>query len=420
MTTPGQSRRLPALPAGTIALVATLIAIYMVSQFLRNSVGVIAPNLAREIGLSAAQIGVLSSAFFFAFAAVQIPLGVALDRFGPRACLLFCVGIAVVGAVTFALARTPGELIAGRVLLGLGSSASFMAPLALYARRFPAGRFATLVGLQLGIGSFGTLFATAPLAFATALAGWRNSFLGVGLFTLLLLILVAVVVREDDGAKPASQRESWRQGIAGILAVLRTPSVGPLFLMHLTAYSSFALIVGLWGAPYLTHIYGYGLEARGNLLLLPALTQILGSLTWGPLDRRFGSYKRPVLVGAGGTAALLALIAASGTLATTALIAWLAVFGFICAYTPVLIAHGRSLFPPHLVGRGITLLNVGSMGGVFVAQLVSGFVIDFFPQGPDGAYALNAYRVVFALQAVAILLSCLTYLRTRDPRREFV
>lgn len=418
MTIPAQNRRLPALPAGTIALVATLISIYVISQFLRNSVGVIAPNLAREIGLSASEIGVLSSAFFFAFAAVQLPLGVALDRFGPRACILFCLGISVLGAAIFALATTPGGLVTGRVLLGLGSSASFMGPLALYARKFPPGRFATLVGLQLGFGSFGTLFATAPLAFAAAVLGWRNSFLGVGLLTLLLLVLVVIVVRADDGARPKTQPESLREGLAGILAVMRTPSVGPLFLMHLTAYSSFALIVGLWGAPYLTHIYGYGLEARGNILLLPALTQIIGSLAWGPVDHWFGSYKRPVLIGAGGTAGLLALIAAVGTLGTVTLIAWLAMFGFICAYTPVLIAHGRSLFPAHLVGRGITLFNVGTMGGVFVAQVVSGFVIDLFPKGANGAYALDAYRLVFALQAGTIILAILTYFGTRDPRSE--
>jgi MFS family permease len=186
--------------------------------------------------------------------------------------------------------------------------------------------------------------------------------------------------------------------------------------MHLTAYSSFALIVGLWGGPYLTHIYGYGLEARGDILLVPALTQIIGSLAWGPVDRWLGSYKVPVLIGAGGTAGLLALIAVTGTFGTAALIAWLALLGFMSAYTPVLIAHGRSLFPAHLVGRGITLFNMGTMGGVFIAQVVSGFVIDLFPKTADGAYALSAYRVVFALQAVVILLSCLTYFGTRDPR----
>ena len=102
----------PSVPRGAVALVGTLAAIYLVSQFLRNSVGVIAPDLAIEIGLSAGEIGLLSSAFFFAFAAAQLPLGVAIDRYGPKRCMLVCAAIAVVGAVAFAAATTPAALIA--------------------------------------------------------------------------------------------------------------------------------------------------------------------------------------------------------------------------------------------------------------------------------------------------------------------
>jgi MFS family permease len=414
MVTPSHSG--PPLAAGAIvSLVGALIAIYVVSQFLRNSVGVIAPDLAAEVDLSAAEIGLLSSSFFFAFAAVQLPLGVAIDRFGPKACLLACAAVTVVGTVLFALATSPLGLIAARTLLGIGTCSSFMAPLAIYARRFPPHRFATLTGLQLGLGSIGTLLATAPLAFAAALAGWRATFLGVGVITALIALLVAAVVEDGPGAGPP-HRESLRESMAGVVQVFRTPSVGQLFLVHLTGYSSFALVVGLWGGPYLTHAYGYGLQARGDLLFVAAVAQILGSLAWGPMDRLFGSHKLPVLLGAGLTAAALALIAIVGVLAPALLLVWFAAFGFLSAYTPVMIAHGKSLFPPRLVGRGITVLNMGTMGGVFLAQTVSGLTIDLFP-APGGIYALDAYRVVFGLQAGFVLVSCLIYLGARDPMR---
>lgn len=418
MTSREQGKPALGLPGGVVALVATLITFYMVSQFLRNSIGVIAPDLAAELGMSASEIGVLSSVFFLVFASAQLPLGIALDRLGPRRCMLACAGIAVVGAIVFAQAHTPTGLIVGRILLGLGSSSSFMAPLALYAKRFPPDRFATLTGLQLGLGSFGTLFATAPLAWASAAFGWRDSFLAVGLLSAMIAVLVWWVVREESDDRPTSAKppEGWRDSLAGIVEVTRIPGFGPLFLMHLTAYSSFALVVGLWGGPYLTHIYGFGLKERGDLLLLAAVAQIVGSLLWGPTDRLFGNHKIPVLCGALATAALLGLVAAIGTFSGPALIGWLIVFGATCAYTPVLIGHGRSLFQPHLVGRGITLLNMGTIGGVFVAQTISGVVIDFFPKGADGAYALDAYRVVFGLQGAAIALGCLTYFWTPDPR----
>jgi MFS family permease len=408
-----QSDSRTAISGAAVPLVATLISIYIVSQFLRNSIGVIAPNLAGDLGLSPAEIGLLSSTFFFTFAAVQIPVGMVLDRFGPRLWLLVGAAITVVGTLVFALAQSPGVLILGRALLGLGTAGSLVASLAVYAERFPPARFGTLAGLHVGIGTLGTLIATAPLAVSTATIGWRESFAAVGAFTLVIGLLIAVVVKDD--APTHARRESWWESVSGILAVIRTPSVGRLFVMNLVVYSSFALIVGLWGGPYLAHTYGYGLEERGFFLLIPVLTQILGSVLWGPMDRVAGSHKRPVLVGAVATAAALACLAVVGTLSPFMLAVWFAAFGFLSAYAPVLIAHGRALFSPHQVGRGLTVLNMGSMGGTFLAQAVSGFVIELFPTAPDGAYALTAYRVVFGLQAICILLACLVYFGSRDP-----
>jgi MFS family permease len=399
-------------------LVGTLISIYIVSQFLRNSIGVIAPNLAADLGLSAAQIGLLSSIFFFSFAAVQIPLGMALDRFGPRRCLLVCAVIIMAGIAVFAYARTPGELIFGRMLLGIGASSAFMAPLAIYARRFPPQQFASLTGLQIGIGTFGALIATAPLAFATAAVGWRMSFLAVGVFTLFVTIALALVVKDDGAAGPATAKpETLRESLAGIVAVLRTRSVWPVFGMQFVAYSSFVLVVGLWGGPYLTHIYGYTLEERGAFLLIPVLAQIIGSLLWGPTDRLFGSHKFPVLLGGALSGATLGLLAFAGTLPPAMLVVWFAVFGFLSAYAPVLIAHGKALFPAHLVGRGLTIFNIASMGGVFVVQAISGIVIGLFPAGADGAYPHDAYRTVFGLQVAVVLLAMAAYLRAHDPAK---
>jgi MFS family permease len=132
------------------------------------------------------------------------------------------------------------------------------------------------------------------------------------------------------------------------------------------------------------------------------------------MDRLFGTYKLPVLLGAGLTVVALAVIAIVGTLATPMLVLWFIALGFFTAYTPVMIAHGKSLFPPHLVGRGMTVLNMGTMGGVFLAQTVSGAVIDIFP-AVDGAYPLDAYRLLFGLQAAVLLLSALVYLGAYDP-----
>jgi MFS family permease len=400
-------------PRGAVLLVGTLAAIYLVSQFLRNSVGVIAPDLAREIGLNAAEIGLLSSAFFFAFAAAQIPLGIALDRYGPKRCMLLCAAIAFLGTLVFAVATTPTGLVTARILMGLGSSCYLMAPLALYAKRFPPERFTLLAGIQIGIGTVGTLFVTAPLAWASASIGWRATFLAVAGLVVAGAILVAVVVREDAADRTETgQRETLRESLRGVLEVIRMPSFVPVFLMNFMSYSSYVLIVGLWGGPFLSDVYGYGLTARGDLLMLPAISHIVGVVVWGHAERYFGAYKPLVLAGALATAAALGLLAVLGKPEPRTLAIWLTVFGFLPAFLPVLIAHGRSFLPPHLVGRGMTLFNIGTMGGTFVVQLASGALIDLFP-AQAGVYPLDAYRLVFAVQAVAIVIASAAYLRVR-------
>jgi MFS family permease len=409
-----------------VSLVAALVAIYIVSQYLRSSVGVIAPDLASELALSAVEIGVLSSSFFFAFAAVQLPLGVSIDRFGPKACLLVCAAVTVVGCVLFATGTTARDLVVARVLLGIGCSASLMAPLAIYARRFPPERFALLTGVHIGIGSIGTLLATAPLAFAAATIGWRGSFVAVAVFTCAIAAWIKVAVTDtstrtsggggDAAHSGGTAAEGLADSLAGFLAVLRTPSIARLFLVQLTGYSSFALVAGLWGGPYLTHVYGYDLKGRGDLLFVAAVAQIVGSFVWGPMDRVFGSHRVPGLLGIALTAAALAVVAILGVLSPPMLVLWFVALGLFTAYTPVMLAHGKSLLPPHLLGRGMTILNVGTMGGVFVVQTVSGMVIDLFP-AVDGTYPVDAYRLLFGLQAVVVLMSGLVYLGAFDPLR---
>ena len=174
--------------------------------------------------MSAAEIGLLSSTFFFSFAAAQIPLGICLDRYGAKICMLVCAGIAAAGAVLFALGTSPGMLIAARVLMGVGSCCYLMAPLALYAKRYPPEKFGTLVGFQLGVGTLGTLLATAPLAWSVSFIGWRASFLAVAGLMVFAGTMVALVVHEDE---PRRRRASWRasrnirESIAGLKQALR-------------------------------------------------------------------------------------------------------------------------------------------------------------------------------------------------------
>jgi MFS family permease len=409
------SRKSAAGAAG--AVVATSAAAYVFSQLLRNCIAVIAPDLARELSISAAELGILASSYFFAFAAMQLPLGIAIDRWGPKAAMVVCAGVVVLSCLLFAVAPNPAVLITARILMGVGTSCYLMAPLALYARRFPPERFAALAGLQMAVGSLGTLLATAPLAFAAAAIGWRAAFVAIGAAMTLMGVLLMVFVDEPPLADGGRHRETFAESIAGIRVAARTSSVARLFAIHFVTHASFVLFVGLWGGPYLTHVYGYGLTERGTLLLLPALTQVIGLFVFGFADRLFSAYRPGVIIGAVASALLFGVVAAVGKLPPTVLPVWLALFGGCLAYTSLMIAHGKSLFAPNLVGRGMTLLNMGSMGGAFTVQLVSGFVIDLFPAA-GGVYPLAAYRTVFALQGVVLLAAVAVYWKSRDPLAE--
>ena len=401
-----------------ILLVGVLCAIHTMSQFLRTSIGVIAPDIALELGLTASGIGLLSSSFFFSFAATQVPLGVAIDRFGPRLVLLVSTAIAVAGTIVFATAKSPEIMVLGRVITGIGCASFFIAPLTIYSRWFPPERFSTIVGIQLGLSALGMLGATAPLAYATAAFGWRPSFLAVAGLTAAIGFIAYVIVRDyPPGVVPPRRHETLIETIRGLAVVARTPSVPRLFAMHFSGFSVMVTVLGLWGGPYLAHVYGHDLGRRGDLLFVLATANVLANFVWGPLDRICKSYKGPVIGGALVTILLLAGIAWVGKLEGWTLVAWFVAFGISTAYTPVLTAHGRSLFPPELVGRGLTLLNLGTMSGVFVLQFATGLVIDLFPPS-DGAYPVEAYRAVFALLALVLAAATLIYLRSSDPTYE--
>lgn len=403
-----------AVPVRTQAalLIVVLGCIYSVSQFLRNSIGVIAPNLAADLGLTATDLGLLSSGFFLTFSAAQIPVGICIDRYGPRRVMLVCAVAAVAGVLLFALARDAAMLVGARLLLGIGCSSFFMAPLAIYARLFPPERFAFLTGIQLSLGNLGTLAATAPLAFAAESVGWRTSFLVVAAFATAAGLAVFFGVR-GPAFSAWGGRESWRSALGGVREAMRVRSFWPLFVMHATGYASFGTVVGLWAGPFLRDVYGFDLEQRGVALFAASATQICALFLWGGADRVFHAYKPAVMLGASATIACLAY-AALMPLGPVAAVVWLVVFGASVAYTPPVMAHGKSLFPQNLIGRGMTLMNIGTMGGVFVMQTVTGRLMDMFGRDPLGQYPQVAYKAVFSLLALAIAAALITYVFAHD------
>jgi len=294
-----------------------------------------------------------------------------------------------------------------------------VAPLAIYSRWFKPKYFSTIVGVQLGLSGLGLLAATVPLAFAAATIGWRPSFIIVAALAGLSGLIVLWWVRDDPpGAKaPDHKKENFAESLRGLVAVTRVPSFWPIFAMHLTNYAVVITILGLWGGPYLAHVYGQDLETRGFYLLVLAVASTVSVFMWGPADRIFGSYRAPILLGSGMTLAMLVWIALAGQMSAGMLLLWFALYGLVTGYPPVLSAQARSMFPPQLVGRGLTLLNLATMGGVFTFQFATGAVIEVMAPNQT-VYPLAAYQAAFGMQAAFLAVSIGCYLLGKPVPRK--
>ncbi len=388
------------MPIGMIALVVG----YVLSQFYRAFLAVLSPVLNAEIGAGPEDLAMASGLWFVAFAVMQIPVGWALDNLGPRrtASVLFAIGGAG-GAAVMALAQGPGMISISMILIGIGCAPILMASYYILARNYPVAAFATFAGMIIGVGSLGNIGAALPLAWAVEALGWRETMWALSGVTLAVSILLAIVVKDppklEGGAK------------GSVLDLLRIPALWLIFPMMLVNYAPAAGIRGLWIGPYLQDVFGADVTRIGTATLVMGLAMVAGNLIYGPLDRVFGTRKWIVFFGnCGGMACLflLWLIPAQSIWAATAL---LAAIGFFGASFAVIIAHGRSFIPPHLMGRGVSLMNLFGIGGTGIMQFASGPVFLSLSESNPPAVA---YGQLFAMFGITVAFGLAIYMFSRD------
>jgi predicted MFS family arabinose efflux permease len=396
--------------ASKLPLFVLLIAVTCLSQFYRVSNSVIAPELARDLHLSARQIGWAGSAFFFALFAVQLPVGLWFDRFGARRTVSAVSLLAVVGAVWIAHATDAADLIAGRIIVGIGCAASFMSVVFLCARWFPPHRLSTVLSWVFAGSNIGTLAGATPLAWVAATIGWRNGFLGLAAVTLAVAVLFYAVVRDrpPGDSLPASPKERLADVFRGLWEVWRTPGLLPLLSMHFFAYATMMTVLGVWAGPYLFDVHELDAVQRGNVLLAMGVAQTVGILAYGPMDRVLRSRKKAVILGTYATAALLLTLAAIAGPSLSVAVVLLVAVCFCCAFGTVIVAQGRTLFPDRLGGRAVTTVNMAQCLGLTVLPAVTGYIVEGFGAGD------TAYRLAFATLAGGLVVGSLAYFRAPD------
>ncbi len=386
---------------------AALFAAYVVSQFYRSFLAVLSPSLTAELGVTTGDLSNAAGAWFLAFALAQFPVGVALDRIGPRRTVGWAMLVgACGGALIFAAAQGAVGLILGMSLIGVGCAPVLMAGMVIFARRYDPARFATLSSLMIGVGSLGNVLGAAPLAHAVEAFGWRS--VVVALAALAALIAAAVLTLMRD---PPPVRVVGDSALRGILEVLATRAIWPILPLALFNYAVSAGIRGLWAGPYLADVHGMDALAIGAATTWMALAMVAGSFIIGPADKLLGTRKWLIL-GCNGVGTLGVLGLAAGAEAGPA-VALMALIGFCGASYAVLMAHARSFFPAHLIGRGVTVMNFFGIGGVGLGQFATGRIAE---TAADPAAPAAAYGAIFWYYAATLAFALAVYLLSRDSK----
>ncbi len=387
---------------------------YFLSYLLRVVNAVIAPDLIRDLGLDASDLGLLTSVAFLAFGAFQLPVGILLDRFGPRLTEPALLLVAAGGALLFAVADGLTGLLLGRALIGLGTSACLMAAFKAYVVWFPRERLPVVNGFQMAAGGLGALTGTVPVEAALGLTDWRGLFVVFALLAVLLAGAIFLAVPRRSGQAIEAGLGSQLRGIARVFTSALFWRIAPATF---TSQASFLAIQSLWLGPLLIDVGGLPREDVAVRLLGVAAAMVTGFITLGTVTERLGRFGiRPVVValsGIGGFALIQVVIQL--TWPTPPFWIWL-LFGFLGSAGILPYAILAQSFPEVLSGRVITGLNLLTFGGAFAAQWAIGAIIDLWPAGPAGGYAPDGYRAAFLVMLGFQLLGLLWFAAYRRAR----
>jgi sugar phosphate permease len=258
---------------------------YFLSYLFRVVNAVIAPDLIRDVGLDASSLGLLTSAYFLTFAAFQLPLGVLLDRLGPRRTEATLLVFAALGAIVFGWAETTGSLILGRALIGFGVSACLMAAFKAFVIWFPRDRLPFVNGCQMAAGGLGAITGTMPVEAALDMIDWRGVFFALGALTLVVALIILMVVPERKGGHG---REPFRAQLEGIGKVFTSSLFWRAAPLTVSAQATFLAIQGLWAGPWLRDVAGMSRAEVADHLLLIAVAMVAGFLSIGWAAQKAG------------------------------------------------------------------------------------------------------------------------------------
>ena len=380
---------------------------YLLSYLFRTVNAVISPDLVRDLALDPSSLGLLTSAYFLGFAAMQIPVGIMLDRYGPRRVEPVLLTLAACGAFLFAYGETRTGLAFARAVIGAGSAACLMAPLKAIATWYPRERQASYSGWVMVAGGLGALIATVPLEFALRVSHWRVVFVGLGIVTLLAALGIWWRVPDIHSTTAGA---GWRAQFAGVRAVFVHPRFWWIAPLASFGMGSFMAIQGLWAVPWLMDVERTTRADAANHLFAMNFVIMCGYMglgLFGTTLARRGVEARHLFAG-GFALSALALVVINAQVPGSYL--WWSLYGLGAAVNVLAFTTLNEGFGRELAGRTNTTLNLLMFGGSFITQWGIGVVVD----AARSFWALDnagGLRVAFAIVMVGNILTYAWFVR---------
>ncbi len=389
-------------------------AAFFIAYLFRSINALIASDLSAELALDAADMGLLTSVYFLTFAALQVPVGIWLDRYGPRRVEATMMLFAVAGALLFAMSKGFALLTLSRALIGLGVAASFIGGLKAIAQWFPKDRVSTMNGYLLMLGALGALSATSPARVLLDWGGgWRGLFVILAAATAVCALVIWIVAPEAASAKPPV-KEQTLASLKTIYGDSRFWRVAPL---SATCAGTTWAMQSLWAAPWLSDVDGLPAAEVTSHLLIMAVALCSAAVPLGMIADRLR--RRGI-----GPQVPLGVVATMVVAAQLALILRWPVPSWLCwsivaaaGSAPVLsYAILADFFPKEIAGRANGALNLFHFGGAFAVQYLIGVILALWPS-QGGHYPAVAYQVAFglnlSLQAAALVWFVVSWSRGR-------
>jgi MFS family permease len=396
----------PAEPSAPMSGVAVFFLVFLpfalghyLSSLLRTVNAVLAPSLLETMALTPAQLGLLTSAFFFAFALAQLPVGIALDRYGPRRVQLILMSVAALGVLMFGKGHSFGELLCARAVMGLGLGGCFMSAIKAISTWIAPAKLPSVHGYLIAAGGLGAASATLPIRLALQFTDWRGLFVALAALVAVIGLLIYLLAPKEDGARRAARQPATLSGTLGmVLGVYRERGFRDTIALILIPHAVFFGMQGLWIGKWLSDVAHFSDATVAYLLYLSMAALIFGSIAVGMLTEWAGRRGiRPLRVAAFGVALFVALQCLMLFSPPAGMPQLAVLFSLVGTITGLEYAIVAQAIPAALSGRAATCLNLLIFVGAFIVQAGFGLILSLWTPDLLHHYPPLAYRVAFGV-----------------------